>query len=143
MARGLNKAMLIGRVGHDPDVKQLPGGDTIVNLSIATSESWKDKETGQTKEKTEWHKVTIFRKLAEIAASYVTKGAHLYVEGKIRTREWTDKNGVKRYTTEIHADTMEILSKIEYAERTSSDDTAYAAPAPRATQPDFDDDIPF
>lgn len=105
----VNKAILIGNVGADPEVRAMTSGDSICTLSVATSERWKDKNSGEQKEATEWHRVVLFGKLAEIAESYITKGSTVYIEGKIKTRKWTDKEGVDRYTTEIHAETMRML----------------------------------
>ena len=100
MARGLNKVMIIGNIGADPETKYLPSGSTICNLRVATSESWKDKD-GQKQERTEWHSISIFGKLADIASQYLHKGSKVYIEGSLRTRKWQDKEGVERYTTEI------------------------------------------
>ena len=97
----VNKVTLIGNVGQDPEIRKTQNGDIIANLSIATSESWKDKNTGERKEKTEWHKVSIFGKTAEVVEKYVTKGSKLYIEGQLQTRKWTDKDGNERYTTEV------------------------------------------
>ena len=106
----LNKAQIIGRVGRDPEVRYLTNGDAVVNVSVATSERWKDKQTGEVKESTEWHRVNFFGRLAEIANEYVQKGSLIYVEGKIKTRKWTDKDGVEKYSTEIIGETMKLLS---------------------------------
>jgi single-strand DNA-binding protein len=108
MAKGVNKVILVGNVGGDPETKYLPSGGAVTNLSIATSESWKDKQTGQKQERTEWHRVVFFNKLAEIVAQYVKKGSKLYVEGQLRTQSW-EQDGVKRYTTEVIASEMQML----------------------------------
>jgi|TARA_R110000765_G_scaffold80269_1_gene157606 single-strand DNA-binding protein len=108
MARGVNKVILVGNVGGDPETKYMPSGGAVTNLSIATSESWKDKQTGQQQERTEWHRVVFFNKLAEIVAEHVKKGSKLYIEGQLRTRNW-EKDGVKHYTTEIVASEMQML----------------------------------
>ena len=158
MARGINKVILVGSCGQDPEVKYTPTGSAVVNLSVATSEQWNDKATGQKVEKTEWHRVVLFGKLAEIAGEYVTKGQLLYIEGRLQTREW-EKDGIKRYTTEIVGDTMQMLGGRKEAggeARSSSAGqgaparaTPQASPAPTpAAQPapeydNFDDDIPF
>jgi single-strand DNA-binding protein len=105
---GVNKAVIIGNVGGDPETKYLPSGGAVTNLSIATSESWKDKQTGQKQERTEWHRVVFFNKLAEIVAQYVKKGSKIYIEGQLRTRNW-EQDGVKRYSTEIVASEMQML----------------------------------
>jgi single-strand DNA-binding protein len=108
MAQGVNKVILIGNVGGDPETKYMPSGGAVTNLSIATSESWKDKQTGQPQERTEWHRVVFFNRLAEIASEYVRKGSKVYVEGALRTRQW-EQDGVKRYSTEIVASQMQML----------------------------------
>lgn len=108
MSKGINKVILVGNVGADPEVKQLPNGGTVTNLTIATSESWKDKQTGQQQERTEWHRVVFFNKLADIVSQYVRKGSKLYVEGSLRTRQW-EHDGVKRYSTEIMGSEMQML----------------------------------
>ncbi|WP_263081785.1 single-stranded DNA-binding protein [Endozoicomonas sp. Mp262] len=106
MARGVNKVILIGNLGNDPDVRYTPNGSAVANLSVATSESWKDRNTGQTQEKTEWHRVVIFGKLAEIAQQFLRKGSKVYLEGKLQTRKWQDQQGQDRYTTEIVVDSF-------------------------------------
>ncbi len=108
MARGINKVILVGNLGNDPDTRYLPNGDAVTNISIATSESWKDKQTGQNVDRTEWHRVVFFRRLAEIAGEYLKKGSKVYVEGKLQTRQW-DKDGQKHYTTEIVGNEMQML----------------------------------
>ncbi|KMM82032.1 single-stranded DNA-binding protein [Pseudomonas deceptionensis] len=111
MARGVNKVILVGTCGQDPEVRYLPNGNAVTNLSLATSEQWTDKQTGQKVEKTEWHRVSMFGKVAEIAGEYLRKGSQVYIEGKLQTREW-EKDGIKRYTTEIVVDmqgTMQLL----------------------------------
>lgn len=152
----LNKAVLIGNLGQDPEVRYAPSGDAICNVSVATSETWKDKTSGEKRESVEWHKVVFFGKLAEIAGQYLKKGSQVYVEGRIQTRKWQDKDGQDRYTTEIRADTMKMLGgKAEGGEapRQSApqqrQDQQRSAPA-RQPAPaaggfgDFgDDDIPF
>lgn len=105
----VNKAILIGHLGKDPDVRYMPNGDVVANITLATSETWKDKDTGEKKEATEWHRVVFFRKLAEIAGQYLKKGALVYIEGAIKTRKWHDKDGQDRYTTEIIASEMKML----------------------------------
>ncbi|MDY3198960.1 MAG: single-stranded DNA-binding protein, partial [Pseudomonadaceae bacterium] len=103
MARGVNKVILIGNVGGDPEVRYMPNGNAVANVTLATSDSWKDKQTGQQQERTEWHRVVFFGRLAEIVGEYVRKGSKLYVEGRLQTREW-EKDGIKRYTTEVVVD---------------------------------------
>jgi len=112
MAKGVNKVILVGNVGGDPETKYMPSGGAVTNLSIATSESWKDKQTGQPQERTEWHRVVFFNRLAEIASEYVRKGSKVYVEGSLRTRQW-EQDGVKRYSTEIVASEMQMLDSRE------------------------------
>ena len=106
MARGINKVIIVGNLGSDPDTRYMPSGSAVTNLSIATNESWKDKQTGEQKDRTEWHKVAMFGRLAEIAAEYLRKGSQVYIEGKLRTRKWQDQNGNDRWTTEVIADEM-------------------------------------
>jgi single-strand DNA-binding protein len=109
MARGINKVILVGNCGQDPETKYLPSGGAVTNISVATSESWKDKQTGQQQERTEWHRVVFFNRLAEIAGEYLKKGSKVYVEGSLRTRKWQDKSGADRYTTEIVGGEMQML----------------------------------
>lgn len=109
MARGINKVILIGNLGKDPEVRYMPSGGAVVNITLATSDSWKDKATGESKERTEWHNVVFFNKLAEIVGQYLKKGSRTYVEGSLRTRKWQDKDGQDRYTTEIVASDMQML----------------------------------
>ena len=109
MARGVNKVILVGNLGKDPETRYMPSGSAVTNLTLATSESWKDKQTGEQQDRTEWHKIAMFGRLAEIAAEYLRKGSQIYVEGKLRTRKWQDKEGKDRWTTEIVADEMQML----------------------------------
>ena len=111
MARGINKVILVGNLGNDPDVKATQGGTTITTISVATSEQWKDKQTGQAQERTEWHRVKFFGRLAEIAGDYLRKGSQVYIEGSLRTDKYTDKNGVERYSTDIIANEMQTLGR--------------------------------
>ncbi|MCP4996431.1 MAG: single-stranded DNA-binding protein, partial [Gammaproteobacteria bacterium] len=106
---GVNKVILIGNLGKDPDVRYMPNGNAVANVTIATSESWKDKNTGEQQERTEWHRVVFFRRLAEVVGEYVKKGSKIYVEGRLQTRKWQDQGGQDRYTTEIVADQMQML----------------------------------
>lgn len=147
MARGINKVILVGNLGADPDTRYMPSGSAVTNLSIATSESWKDKQTGEQKERTEWHKVAMFNRLAEIAAEYLRKGSQVYIEGKLRTRKWQDRDGNDRWTTEVVADEMQMLggrgggSAPMSSDPSSGPSQSSAPPAPSGD--DFDDDIPF
>jgi len=109
MARGINKVILIGNIGGDPETRYLPSGGAVTNITVATSESWKDKQSGQAQERTEWHRVVFFNRLAEIAGEYLRKGSKVYIEGSLRTRKWQDKDGQDRYTTEIVANEMQML----------------------------------
>lgn len=108
-SKGVNKVILVGNLGQDPEVKYMANGNAVTNISVATSESWKDKSSGVQKEKTEWHRIVMFRRLAEIAGEYLRKGSKVYLEGRLQTRNWEDKQGVKHYTTEIIADNMQML----------------------------------
>lgn len=159
MARGINKVILVGNVGGDPDVRYLPNGNAVTTLSIATSESWKDKTSGEKQDRTEWHRVVCFNRLGEIAGEYVRKGSKLYVEGSLRTRKWQDQEGKDRYTTEIVAADIQMLDSKGGSAGASYEDmpqTQQYAPqnqqAPRQQQPaqavqdafdQLDDDIPF
>ncbi len=137
--QGVNKVILVGNVGQEPDVKATQGGSQVVNLSIATSETWNDKQSGQKQERTEWHRVVFFGKLAEIVSSYVNKGSKLYVEGSLRTRKWQDNNGQDRYTTEIVGSEMQMLDS-----RGQSGQSSQAVQQPSQGEANaFDDDIPF
>ncbi len=109
MARGINKVILVGNLGADPETRAMPSGSTVANLRIATSESWRDKQTGEQQERTEWHRVALFGRLAEVAAEYLKKGSQVYIEGSLRTRKWTDKQGQERYSTEIIGNEMQML----------------------------------
>jgi single-strand DNA-binding protein len=149
----LNKAQIIGHLGRDPETRYMPNGDAVTNLAIATSDKWKDKATGEQKEATEWHRVTVFRQLAEICAQYLKKGSQVYIEGKIKTRKYTDKDGVEKYATEIVADSMQMLGSKQGQDRDSDDARNYTQPAARQAKPqpkpssggpdDPNDDIPF
>jgi single-strand DNA-binding protein len=153
MARGINKVIVVGNLGNDPDTRYMPSGGAVTNLSIATSESWKDKQSGEQKERTEWHKVAMFGRLAEIAAEYLRKGSQVYIEGKLRTRKWQDRDGNDRYTTEIIADEMQMLggrggaggSGGNFGGGQSSGGAPKGDnnPPPQSSPDDFDDDIPF
>jgi single-strand DNA-binding protein len=158
MARGVNKVILVGNLGADPDTRYMPSGKAVTNIRVATSESWKDRTTGDMQERTEWHSVVMYDKLGEIAAEYLRKGSQVYIEGKIRTRKWQDKEGKDRYTTEIIADQMQMLGGRGGGGGGSSEPRS-----PRQTPPaeersagpvdegggggggggEFDDDIPF
>ena len=109
MARGINKVILVGHLGQDPEVRYMPSGGAVTNLSVATTDSWTDRQSGQRQERTEWHRIAMFNKLAEIAGEYLKKGSQVYIEGRLQTRKWQDNNGQDRYTTEIIANDMQML----------------------------------
>jgi single-strand DNA-binding protein len=156
MARGINKVILVGNLGQDPETRYMPNGKAVTNLRVATSESWKDKQTGEQREQTEWHSIVMYDKLAEIAAEYLRKGSQVYLEGKLRTRKWQDKEGRDRYTTEIQANEMQMLggrgggggmggAGTESRGEPRSTGTTERKPvaAGDAGGSEFDDDIPF
>ncbi len=153
----VNKVIIVGNLGRDPETRYMPSGDAMTNIAVATTDKWKDKASGEQKEATEWHRVAFFGKLAEIAGQYLKKGSQVYVEGKLRTRKWTDKEGVEKYTTEIIADTMQMLGSRQGMGGGAPMDEGQGASAPRQSAPasrpaaskpaanfsDMDDDIPF
>ncbi len=150
--RGVNKVILVGHLGQDPDVRAMPSGSSVANLSLATNEQWRDKNTGEQQERTEWHRVALFGRLAEIASEYLRKGAQVYIEGSLRTRKWQDRDGHDRYSTEIVANDMQMLGGRGGTSQTGpSRPLAGRSPAPPAESPEpasradmpFDDDIPF
>ena len=161
MARGVNKVILIGNVGGDPEVRYLPNGNAVANVTLATTDSWKDKQTGQMQERTEWHRVVFFGRIAEVVGEYARKGSKLYVEGRLQTREW-EKDGVKRYTTEVVVDMGGQMQLLDSRQGGGEQGMGQARPQPPAAQPQaaaqpqqaapqqsapdydsFDDDIPF
>ncbi|AJP48760.1 single-stranded DNA-binding protein [Rugosibacter aromaticivorans] len=146
----VNKVILVGNLGKDPESRYMPNGDAVVNITLATTDTWKDKGTGEKKEATEWHRVVFFRKLAEIAGQYLKKGSQVYIEGSLKTRKWQDKEGQDRYTTEIVADTMQMLGSRQGMSDAPPRESSRAAEAPAkpasassSTFNDFEDDIPF
>lgn len=164
----VNKVIIVGNLGRDPETRYMPNGEAVTNVAVATTESWKDKNSGEKKELTEWHRITFYRKLAEIAGQYLKKGSQVYVEGRLQTRKWTDKDGIEKYTTEIIADTMQMLGGRQGMGGGAGmdDGGGYSGGAPAARQPagggggagaarpqaasrpapnfsDMDDDIPF
>jgi single-strand DNA-binding protein len=156
MARGINKVILVGNLGQDPETRAMPSGKSVTNVRIATSDSWRDKQTGEQREQTEWHTVVFFDRLAEIAAEYLRKGSQVYVEGRLRTRKWQDKTGNDRYTTEIVANEMQMLGsrggmggegggaparRAEPGRAPAGRDEFESSPESRGEE--FDDDIPF
>jgi single-strand DNA-binding protein len=157
MARGINKVILIGNLGADPETRAMPSGSQVANLRIATSESWRDKQTGEQQERTEWHRVAMFGRLAEIAAEYLRKGSQVYIEGSLRTRKWQDKQGNERYSTEIIGNEMQMLggrggagaggapgasAQGRSAEPSYAEESGGSS-AGSGRGEDFDDDIPF
>jgi single-strand DNA-binding protein len=157
MARGINKVILVGHLGADPESRSMPSGRNVTNLRIATSESWKDKQSGEQKERTEWHGIVLFDRLGEIASEYLRKGSQVYIEGRLQTRKWQDKEGKDRYTTEIVANDMQMLGGRAGGGGGGSPGAGAAEPRERspernsAPEPvsagggpgDFDDDVPF
>ncbi|OGB22513.1 MAG: single-stranded DNA-binding protein [Burkholderiales bacterium RIFCSPLOWO2_02_FULL_57_36] len=159
----VNKVIVVGNLGRDPETRYMPSGDAMTNIAVATTDKWKDKASGEQKEATEWHRIAFFGKLAEIAGQYLKKGSQVYIEGKLRTRKWTDKDGVEKYTTEIIADTMQMLGSRQgmgggtqadegYGNSASAPRQTGAAPSGGSSRPaskpapnfsDMDDDIPF
>ena len=148
MARGINKVIIVGNLGQDPETRYMPSGAAVTNFTVATNESWKDKQTGEQKERTEWHRVAMFNRLAEIAAEYLRKGSQVYIEGKLRTRKWQGQDGQDRYTTEIIADEMQMLGGRGgsggggFGQSGGGSQGGGSAP-PQPGPDDFDDDIPF
>ena len=145
MSRGVNKVIIVGNLGNDPETRFSQSGSAMTNITVATSESWKDKQTGQQQERTEWHKVVFFNRLAEIAGEYLKKGSKVYIEGSLRTRKWQDKDGVDKYTTEIVAREMQMLdSKGDSSQSRPSSPQPVAPVAAQAVQQEpLEDDIPF
>lgn len=152
----VNKVIIVGNLGRDPEVRYMPSGDAITNITVATTERYKDRSSGEQKEITEWHRIVFFNRLAEVAGEYLKKGSSVYVEGRLTTRKWTDKDGIERYTTEIRADSMQMLGgrssgggSEPYDAPSAPSRAPAAAPAPAARKPaampmdDLDDDIPF
>lgn len=153
-SRGVNKVILVGNLGQDPEVRYMPNGGVVANITLATSESWRDKQTGEMKEQTEWHRVVLFGKLAEVAGEYLRKGSQVYIEGQLRTRKWTDQAGVEKYTTEVVVNvggTMQMLGgrpqnaaqPDNKSQSQSQPQSTGAAPAAGNEPPPFEDDIPF
>jgi single-strand DNA-binding protein len=158
MARGVNKVILVGNLGQDPESRTTPGGTTVTNIRIATTDSWTDKQSGEKKEQTEWHTVVMWNRLGEIAAEYLKKGSQVYIEGKLQTRKWQDKEGKDRYSTEVVASDMQMLggrggggggaAQETRDTREGRSPRGSGAPAPAGAASggsggDFDDDIPF
>lgn len=153
-SRGVNKVILVGNLGQDPEVRYLPNGGAVTNITLATSESWRDKQTGEQKEITEWHRVVLFGKLAEVAGEYLRKGSQVYIEGQLRTRKWQDQSGQDRYTTEVVVNvggTMQMLGGKQEGQKSNGNQPQVQPQQPQNSTPpqrndppmDFDDDIPF
>lgn len=152
-SRGVNKVILIGNLGNDPEIRYMPNGGAVANLTLATSESWRDKQSGEMREKTEWHRVVIFGKLAEVAGEYLKKGSQVYIEGSLQTRKWQDQSGQDRYTTEVVVNvggSMQMLggnggNNQAGSQRAPQQQRQSQQQAPNYNEPpmDFDDDIPF
>lgn len=154
-SRGVNKVILVGNLGQDPEVRYLPNGGAVANITLATSESWRDKATGEQKEQTEWHRVVLFGKLAEVAGEYLKKGSQVYIEGQLRTRKWTDQSGVEKYTTEVLVNVGGVMQMLggkqggnEQSPAPRNNSQQRSQPAQQQAQHseppmDFDDDIPF
>ena len=166
---GINKVIIVGHLGNDPEIRTMPNGDAVANISVATSESWNDRNTGERREVTEWHRIVFYRRQAEICGEYLRKGSQVYVEGRLKTRKWQDQNGQDRYTTEIQGDVMQMLGgrnqnagsygndmggapQSSYQARQTNNGGSYQSsrPAPQQAAPQaeppmdgFDDDIPF
>ena len=156
---GINKVIIVGFLGNDPELRTMPNGEAVANISVATSEAWTDKSTGERREVTEWHRIVFYRRQAEICGEYLKKGSHVYIEGRLRTRKWQDQNGQDRYTTEIQGDVLQMLDSRSdrqsdgYAPAAQPASPSQAPSAPRATpaskpaaeapRDNFDDDIPF
>jgi single-strand DNA-binding protein len=156
MARGINKVILIGNLGADPETRAMPSGMTVANLRVATSESWRDKQSGEQQERTEWHRVAMFGRLGEIAAEYLKKGSQVYIEGSLRTRKWTDKQGNERYSTEIIGNELQMLggrggggpgasagAPASSAQPSYAEESGGGGGGSAARGEEFDDDIPF
>jgi single-strand DNA-binding protein len=161
MAKGINKVILVGNLGTDPEVKYMPSGGAVTNFSLATTDSWKDKNSGERVDKTEWHRVVFFNRLAEIAGEYLKKGSQVYIEGSLRTRKWQDQSGQDRYTTEIVGSEMQMLGsrsggnsdfdqsqsrpapQQSRSQQSAPQNQSRQAPPPAQNFDDFDDDIPF
>lgn len=152
MARGVNKVILIGNLGNDPEIRYTPSGSAVANISLATSETWRDKQSGELQDRTEWHRLVFFNRLAEIVGEYLRKGSKIYVEGTLRTRKWQDKSGIDRFTTEIIASEMHMLDnrsasggveQQQATKETSESNTPTETETGTETQSNEDDDIPF
>ena len=148
---GINKVIIVGNLGNDPEIRTMPNGEQVANITVATSESWADKNTGEKKTQTEWHRIVLYRRLAEIAGQYLTKGSQVYIEGRLKTRKWQDSNGQDRYTTEIQGDNLQMLGgrnqdAAQNQPPKQQDKQQKAQSKPQQSEPPvdaFDDNIPF
>lgn len=145
---GINKVIIVGHLGNEPELRTMPNGEAVANISVATSESWTDKNTGERREMTEWHRIVFYRRQAEVVGQYLHKGSQVYVEGRLRTRKWQDQNGQDRYTTEIQGDVLQMLGGRNNGTGTTPAPTPTPSanasiPAEHPPMDNFDDDIPF
>lgn len=145
---GINKVIIVGNLGNDPEMRTMPNGEAVANISVATSEAWNDKNTGERRELTEWHRIVFYRRQAEVCGQYLRKGSKVYIEGRLRTRKWQDQNGQDRYTTEIQGDVLQMLDSRNSSngyegQQTVTQQQTPSAPPPMPPSDNFDDDIPF
>lgn len=145
---GINKVIIVGNLGNDPEMRTMPNGEAVANISVATSEAWNDKNTGERRELTEWHRIVFYRRQAEVCGQYLRKGSKVYIEGRLRTRKWQDQNGQDRYTTEIQGDVLQMLDSRSSSngyegQQTTHQEQTPSAPPPMTPSDNFDDDIPF
>ena len=140
---GVNKAIIVGNLGNDPDIRTMPNGDAVTKISVATSESWVDKNTNERKTQTEWHAIVFYRRQAEVAGEYLRKGSKVYVEGRLKTRKWQDQNGQDRYTTEIQGDVLQMLDSRQSGDNQDKPSTNSKPKQQKESADDFNDDIPF
>ncbi|WP_281703943.1 single-stranded DNA-binding protein [Aggregatibacter kilianii] len=140
---GINKVIIVGNLGNDPEIRTMPNGDMVTKISVATSESWTDKNTGERKTQTEWHSIVFYRRQAEVAGEYLRKGSKVYVEGRLKTRKWQDQNGQDRYTTEIQGDVLQMLDSRQSGDNQDRPSTSGKPKQQAESVDDFNDDIPF
>lgn len=140
---GVNRVIILGNLGNDPEIRTMPNGDAVTKISVATSESWVDKNTNERKTQTEWHSIVFYRRQAEVAGEYLRKGSKVYVEGRLKTRKWQDQNGQDRYTTEIIGDVLQMLDSRQSGDNQDKQSTSGKPKQPEESADNFDDDIPF
>ena len=140
---GINKVIIVGRLGNAPEMRTMPNGELVANITVATSESWNDKNTGERREETEWHRIVFYRRQAEVAGEYLRKGSKVYVEGRLKTRKWQDQNGQDRYTTEIQGDVLQMLDSRQSGDNQDKTSTSGKQKQQAESAGDFNDDIPF